>query len=236
MLGQLNHWILIAGTAADALLLLRILQLRLQKTYTFITLAALVTLFFDIVGLWLGLDSRENLYVILYSRFLLLFVFPAAAYDVWEEARPQIEPIRRFAGVRMIGSLAIASLFGLIIAAVTGSEEGRDTLLGTFAIIVWASAATSSLAFLWSVRRLARAQNVALPANTLVWLLYYKLLLAGEVVWCFLLITGEIINATALDSLQLVLNLYEIAVTLWCVWRLRSIASGVPTAPENVSS
>ena len=236
MLGQLNHWIVIAGTAADALLLLRILQLRLQKTYAFITLVALVTFFFDCVGLWLGLDSRENLYVVLYSRFLFLFLFPAAAYDVWEEARPQIEAARRFAAVRMVGSLALASLFGLIIASVASSDESRDTLLGTFAIIVWASAATSSLAFLWSVRRLARAQNVLLRANTLVWLSYYRLLLAGEVIWCFLLITGELMNPTALDTFQLLLNLFEIGIALWCMWRLRGLASGVPTEPENVSS
>jgi hypothetical protein len=234
MLTQLNHWVMIAGTAIDALLLLRILQLRLQRTYLFITLAALLTLFFDVVSLWVGPESRANVNLFIYSRFLYFFVLPAAAYDVWEEAKPQIVAVRKFATQRLIASLTLTSIFGLIIASVASSEE--ESVIGEFAVVVWAAASTASLAFLWSVHRLARAQKTVLPGNTSVWLSYYRLSLAGEVVWCFLLIAVRLFQPVVIDTLNLCLNLYEIGITLWCIWRLRAVATDVPSAPERASS
>jgi hypothetical protein len=235
MLNHLNHWIEFAGTATDALLLLRILQLRLQKTYLFITLASLLTLFFDVATLWPGLNDRASLHIVLYSRFLYLFLYPAAAYDVWEEAKPQIEVPRKFAAVRMVGSLTLTSLFGLILAILAGSE-GSDIALGTFAVIVWAASATASLAFLWSVRRLASAHSIPIGGNTSVWRAYYQFLMAGEVGACFLLIVARALNQTAFGTFQFLLNAYEILIALWCVWRLRGIPSDVPSAPENANS
>ncbi len=236
MLTQVNHWIEVAGAAVDALLLLRILQLRLYRTYLFITLASVIGLFFDSVGLWLGTDSHESVRVFLYSRFLYAFIFPAAAYDVWEEVKTQIARIRKFAMFRLVASLTLAAIFGLIIAGFAGNEEsGSETLVGTFAIILWAAASTASLAFLWSLHRLARAQKIALPNNTAVWLLFYQLSLAGEVVACFLIIIGAQFNTFVTNALDLALNLYGILITLWCIWKLRALVSDVPSAPENAS-
>ncbi|MDQ2839663.1 MAG: hypothetical protein M3Y72_01210 [Acidobacteriota bacterium] len=235
MLTQVNHWIEIAGVAVDALLLLRILQLRLYRIYLFITLACVVGLFFDSVGLWLG-DSHESVRVFLYSRFLYAFIFPAASYDVWEEVKTQIARIRRLAMFRLVASLTLAAIFGLIIAGFAGNEEnGSETLVDTFAVILWAAASTASLAFLWSLHRLARAQKVTLPNNTAVWLLFYQLSLAGEVADCFFIIIGAQFNTFVTDTLNISLNLYGILITLWCIWKLRALPSDVPSAPENAS-
>ncbi len=236
MLTQVNHWIEAAGVAIDALLLLRILQLRLHRTYLFITLACVVGLFFDSVGLWLGTDSRESVRVFLYSRFLYAFLFPAASYDVWEEVKTQIGRIRKFATFRLVASLTLTAILGLIIAEFASNEEnGSETFVGTFAIILWAAATTASLAFLWSLHRLARAQKIALPNNTAVWLLYYQLSLAGEIIACFLIIIGAQFNGFVTNALDISLNLYGVFITIWCIWKLRALASDVPSAPENAS-
>ncbi len=236
MLSQVNHWIEIAGVAIDVLLLFRILQLKLHRVYLFITLASVLSLFFDSVGLWLGTDSRESLRVFLYSRFLYAFLFPAAAYDVWEEVKSQIARIRKFATFRLVSSLLLAAILGLIISSFAGSDEaGSETLVGTFALIIWAAASTASLAFLWSMHRLVRAQNVALPNNTAVWLLYFQLSMAGEVAACFFIIIDQQFSAFVTNTLSISLNLYGIFITIWCVWKLRALASDVPSARENAS-
>jgi hypothetical protein len=236
MLTQVNHGIEVAAIAVDALLLLRILQLRLYRTYLFITLACVVGLFFDSVGLWLGTDSRESVRVFLYSRFLYAFIFPAASYDVWEEVKTHIARIRKLALFRLVASLTLTAILGLIIAGLSGNEEnGNETFVGTFAIILWAAASTASLAFLWSLHRLTRAQKMVLPNNTAVWLLYYQLLLAGEVVACFLIIIGAQFNSFVTTAFDISLNLYGVLITLWCIWKLRALASDVPSAPENAS-
>ena len=70
MLDQVTHWIEIASAAVDGLLLLRVLQLKLQRIYVFITLACVLSLFFDGVSIWLGTQSREAGMAFLYSRFV----------------------------------------------------------------------------------------------------------------------------------------------------------------------
>jgi hypothetical protein len=236
MLDHVNYWMDIGGTVVDGLLLLRILQLRLHRIYFFISLAAFLSLFFDGVMIWLGPRSHEFVLVFIYSRFLYAFVFPAAAYDVWEESKSQVANIRRPAAFRLVSSLLIASVLGLVITGFAASDDaGEGVVLGTFAVILWAASTTASLAFLWSVHRLARAKKVELPSNTAVWLLYYQLSLAGEVVACLLLIVDQQFSAFAGAVLDLSLGIYEIAITLWCIWHLRALSSDVPSAHEGAT-
>ncbi len=232
MLGQLNRWIEIASTAVDVLLLLRVLQLKLHRVYVFITLSCVLSVFFDGLMLWFHADSAEFGRIFLYSRFLYAFVLPAAAYDVWEEIKPQIVRIRRFAVFRLASSLILAGILGLIIVGFAGNEDsGSDTLVLTFAIIVWAASSTASLAFLWSVHRLSRAQKVTLPSNTSVWLRFFQLSLAAEVLVCFFVILHPELGAFVNMVVDVVLGIYGIAIALWCVWRLR--ASDSVSAIQN---
>ena len=237
MLNQFTHWIEIVGTAVDALLLLRVLLLKLQRTYFFITLACVLTLFFDGASLWLGPQSRESIRVFFYSRFLYAFIFPAAAYDVWEEIRTQVGRIRKLAMIRMVSSLVLASILGLVIAEFAGDDQGGDqTLIATFALILWTASCTASLAFLWSVHRATKSQKIQLAGNTSVWLLFYQLSLAEEVVACFLIIAGQQLNTFVASAVDISLGLYGIFIALWCVWRLRALPSDAPPAPERASS
>jgi hypothetical protein len=71
MVSQLNHWIEIAGSAVDALLLFRVLQLKLYRVYVFITLSCVLAVFFDGLMLWFHSDSREFARILIYSRLSL---------------------------------------------------------------------------------------------------------------------------------------------------------------------
>lgn len=236
MLDQVNYWMDIAATAIDGLLLLRILQLRLHRIYFFITLAAFLSLFFDGVMLWLGPRSHEFVLVFIYSRFLYAFVFPAAAYDVWEESKSLVGNIRRPAAFRLVSSLLIASILGLVITGFAATEDAEQgAVLGTFAVILWAASTTASLAFLWSVHRLARARKIELPSNTAVWLLFYQLSLAAEVVACVLMIVDQQFSPFVSTLLDVSLGLYSIVITVWCVWHLRAQSSDLPSAQEGAT-
>lgn len=236
MLEQAEHWLEIAGTAFDGLLLLRVLQLRLHRVYAFLTLACGLAFFFDCVALWLGNDSPENVRVFLYSRFLYLFIYPLVAWDVFEQVGHQIGKLRRMAMGRLLSGLILTSVLGLLIA---GSTEGGDAptgsaLVGTVAVILWAGASTASLAFLLTVHRVLKAQKLELPNNTFVWMRYFELSLLAEVINCFSsLMISFVKSPQGIQIINLSFLCYEITITAWCLLRLRIIPSDVPSASEQ---
>lgn len=233
---EVNHWIEILGTAVDLALLLRIGQLKLYRTYFFITLVCILNVFFDGVALWLGSSSAEFARVFFYSRFLYAFVFPMAAYDVWEEVKSHVGRIRKLAMFRLISSLLVAAIFGLIIGVFASDDAaGASSAENTFAVILWAASSTASLGFLWSMHRLTRAQKVELVGNTPVWLLFFELSFVGEVVGCFLVIVGQLLKNVIAVALDTSLSLFGLLITVWCIWKLKAPVSDVPTAPEKAS-
>lgn len=236
ILSQVNHWLDFAATAIDLLLLLRVLTLKLHKTYFFIALACLLTVFFDGVALWLGVESQENSRVFLYSRFLYAFVYPVAAWDVFEEFTLHLAKLRRLAISRTITSLVLITLFGLALSAflASGSDADDSTFIKTLAVFVWTGSAAASLSFLWVMHKEMRAQKLSPPRNTFVWLVFYELILLGEIVNCFLLQIAGIFNRLAGEILTLTLLSYGMAVTLWCAIKLRSLRSEAPSEPASV--
>jgi hypothetical protein len=238
ILSQVNHWFDFAATAIDLLLLLRVLTLKLHRTYFFIALACLLSVFFDGVALWLGPDSQENFRVFLYSRFLYAFVFPVAAWDVFEEFAPNLAKLRRLAISRTITSLVLITLFGLALSAflASGSEADDSTFIKTLAVFVWTGAAAASLSFLWVMHKELRTQKLAPPRNTSVWLLFYELILLGEIATCFLLQISGIFSQMVAEILMLALMSYGMGVTLWCAIKLRSLHTESPSEPAKVDS
>ncbi|MFL6448004.1 MAG: hypothetical protein ACJ746_09990 [Bryobacteraceae bacterium] len=235
MLEQSTHWLEIAGTALDGLLLFRVLQLRLHRVYAFVTLACGLAVFFDGVALWLGTNSEENLRVFLYSRFLYLFLYPLVAWDVFEQIADQIRKLRRMAMGRLVSALVLTSILGLFIAGAGESgDSSSGSVVGTIAIILWAGASTASLAFLFTVQRILHAQKLELPNNTFVWMRYFELSLLAEVVNCFSSLVFSFVKSTAaVGVINIVFICYEIAITTWCLLRLRMIQSDVPSAPQQ---
>jgi hypothetical protein len=239
ILSQVNHWFDFAATAIDLLLLLRVLTLKLHRTYFFIALACLLSVFFDGVALWLGPDSQENFRVFLYSRFLFAFVFPVAAWDVFEEFTPHLAKLRHLAISRTITSLVLITLFGLALSAflASGSDAADDSIfIKTLAIFVWTGSAAASLSFLWVMHKEMRAQKLSPPRNTFVWLLFYELILLGEIANCFLLQIAGIFSQVVAEILMLVLLTYGMGVTIWCVIKLRALHPEAPSEPAKADS
>ena len=238
MLDQVNHWMQLAATAADCLLLLRILTLRLYRTYSFVTLAAVLAVFFDAVLLWLGQESREFTRVFLYSRFLYAFVFPAVAYDVFEEAKGQVAKFRRLGIQRLISSIILAAIFGFIVAGFAGTEQEHqaDATLATVALVVWAASSTASVAFLWSMRRVIRIQKIEMPRNTSVLVVFYGLAFSIEVLSCLYAIAGPLLNTAVSGIIELTVNIFGIAITAWCILKLRAMPSDMQSEPQNARS
>lgn len=237
MLSQANHWIDIAAAVIDALLLCRVLFLRLHRVYAFITLACLLDLFFDVVLLWLGTGSPESARVFLYSRFIYAFLFPAIAWDVFEEIKPQISKLRRLAMIRLISGLLLAAIFGLLVSAFADYEASAGaSRVGAIAVVLWAASATASLAFLWTLHRGLRAQKIDRPNNTQVWLVFYELSFIGEVLVCFFSITAPLLHPGVVAILEMVFSAYGIAITGWCIVRLKALPSDVSSAPEKAKS
>lgn len=224
MLSQINYWLQVAGTVVDALLLLRILTLRLQKTYLFITLACTLTLLFDAALLRYGHDPEVWQRVFLYTRFLDVIVFPLLVWDVFEEIKGRVAKIRRLAMWRLLSGILFTTLLSLVLIAFAEPEGSDGSMLPTLAFILWAGSSTASLAFLITMHRVLRAQPLPLPNNTAVWLRYYELELASEVLYCFWLIVVQLLkSATIADSIGLAFGVFAIGITLWCTWRLKRI-------------
>jgi uncharacterized membrane protein len=236
MLDQVIHWLDIAGTAVDALLLLRVLQLRLHRVYLFITLACVLSLFFDGVQLWLGATSDENQRVFVYSRFLYAFLYPVVAWDVFEEMKGQISQMRRIAIGRLISGLFFAALFGFIVTLFISADQEQPTLSATLAIILWAGSCTASLAFLWSLQRALKAQQLARPNNTFVWMTFYQLTLIAEILACFGGVVTSFLNATSQGVLNISLLTYGILITVWCAAKLKRVPSDVSTTANADAS
>src|SRR5579875_1280869 len=115
MLEQTTYWFNIVGTAVDALLLARVLLLKLQRVYTYVTLACVLVLLFDIVDIWLWSDPEAGRRVFLYSRFVFIVVYPLVGWDVFEEVKSHIANLRRLAISRLISGWFFATSFGLLI-------------------------------------------------------------------------------------------------------------------------
>ena len=113
-------------------------------------------------------------------------------------------------------------------------SASSDGAVGMLAIILWAGVSAASLAFLFTVQRILRVQSVELPNNTFVWMRYFELSFLAEVVNCFSSILFSFVKSTAtINVLNIVFICYGIAITAWCLLRLRMIQSNVPSAPQQ---
>jgi hypothetical protein len=241
MLTQLDHWLEYAAAAMDAALLLRVFTLRLQRTYVFLTLACALAVLFDVAILSLTRDSPERMRVEVYSSLLVAFVFPLAAWDVFEEIASSMAAMRRAAILRTLASLLMVTFFGLVLASPSFHAEDPTNLafLLTLTVIVSTGSATGCLTFFWAMRRAMRAQKIALPHNTFVWMVFYALLMGGQIVtWMLLLLVDALaLSASAFATfINIAMDTFSVAITVWCAIRLRALPKDVPSATLNEQS
>jgi hypothetical protein len=237
MLNETIHWMQIVGTVADGLLLWRVLALKLHRVYAFIALYCVLELFFDVAGWWLGWQSDESARVYFYSRFLYAVLFPAMAWDVFEEIKSQIAKLRRLPAARLISGLFVTGVFACLMFATLEDKDlnGRSGLVDLVGVFLWAGSCSASLVFVWTLYRAARAQKLELPNNTSVWLIFFMLTLVGAILECGVLLFGFKLNTQQQHIVTLVFLSFDLALTAWCILRLKAVPSHGTATPENVS-
>jgi len=227
----------------DLVLMVRILALKLRRTYIFITLFALMGLFYDALALIMGIDSPDFRTVGILSKLIYAIVFPLATWDLFEEAKLTVDKVRKMAMSRMLTSLLLISLWGLLIAAFTGTDEGpQSQYLMRVALIVWTGSIAASIAFLWVMRKGIKLNQWELPWNTVIWYRFFGLLLITEAISCALGLTLQFIHTSSPDLAEqiaqvgdVVLGAFGILITAWCVYKLRAIPSDASNVPVDVS-
>lgn len=227
MLNQAIHWIQMAGTVVDGLLLLRVLQLKLHRTYVFLTLFCAVEFFFDVASWVLGWDSRAVEHIFFYSQFLYAILFPLMAWDVFEEMPKPILRLRRALGPRLITGIFVSAIFGLLVYGTFDVNDGNGALAITemTGMVVWTGSTSASLAFVWSLYRLLRRQQIGTPHNTTIWTKFYLLSLLSSILYlAFLFFTASLSDAQR-SSVAMAFLLFDVGLTVWCIARLRAMPS-----------
>ena len=242
MLTQINHWMEYANAVIDAFLLLRVLALRLQRTYLFLTLACLLNVFFDVIELSIAHTSPEGERTLVYSNLLLAFVFPLAAWDVFEEIPPALMAFRRSAMLRALTSILMVSFFGLLVAlpAFNADNPMDIPFLFRLMVVVSTGSATGCLTFFWVMRKAFRVQKIPFPHNTFVWMMFYGLTLASQIVIWFIVFVEEALGQPSTgvvgEITETIAALYGITITIWCGWKLKALPKDIPSASLNEPS
>jgi hypothetical protein len=233
MLNQVNHWMEYAVAGVDLVLLLRVLGLRLQRTYMFLTLACTLAVIFDVANL---LYAERSPRVQIYSELFLACVFPLAAWDIFEEIATSVAALRRLAMLRTLASFIIISFFGLVWLSSLSENDDPTGLAFPLALtlIVSTASAAGCLGFLWIMHRGLQIQKIQARKNTSVWMIFFALLMAGQLVWWFVLMAGDFLSQPARERLApiatVVVNFYGIVITLWCAAKLGGLPKDLSTA------
>lgn len=233
ILSQLNHWIEYAAGAVDLILLLRVLSLRLQRTYMFLTLACTLAVIFDAANMLYG-DKAPLVQI--YSELFLACVFPLAAWDIFEEIASAVGTLRRLAMLRTLASFIIITFFGMIWLSSLPTNEDPSGLAFPLALtlIVSTASAAGCLGFLWIMHRGMQLHKTPTRNNTHVWMLFFGLLMAGQLASWFVMMTEEFLSPAARESVSpianMVLNFYGIVITIWCAFKLKGLPKDVSTS------
>jgi uncharacterized membrane protein len=209
------------------------LGLRLQRTYLFLTLAAALAVMFDVANL---LYAETSPRVQIYSELFLGCIFPLAAWDIFEEVAQAVRALRRLAMLRTLASFIIISFFGLIwLSSMSDSDDPTGLAFPlALAMIVSTASAAGCLGFLWIMHRGAQLQKIPLRKNTLVWMLFFALLMVGQLASWFVFMLEEFLSQPVRDSMSpianVVLNCYGMGITLWCAAKLRGLPKDLSTS------
>jgi len=237
MLNQAIHWMQIVGTATDALLLWRVLALKLHRVYVFIALYCVLELFFDVAAWSLGWQSDESTKIYFYSRFLYAALFPAMAWDVFEEVKSQVTKLRRLPAARLVSGLFVTAIFACLMFATVEDKDfnGSSGLVDLVGVFLWAGSCSACLVFVWTLYGAIRTQKIELPRNTSVWLIFFMLTLALAILECGVILFLFKLSSVQQDILTLVFLSFNLGLTAWCIIRLKAVPSHGTAAPEKVS-
>ena len=237
MLKHAIEWLQMVVTVVEGLLLLRVLSLKLHRVYAFITLYCVLNLFFDAVSWYLGWDAPETGRIFIYSLFLFAVLYPFTAWDVFEESKALVAKLRRLQMIRLASGLFITCLCALLVGLTIepADASGNSLLLPFVGVFLVTGSASACAAFLWFMYRFTRTNKITLAHNTIIWIVFFILALSLQIVDCMAELIRSLIPPLAADVTGVVLLSLELPVLAWCILRLKTIPSDVPSAPEKAS-
>jgi hypothetical protein len=235
MFDQVVQWMEMAGTVAEGLLVLRIVGLKLYRIYTFVTLFCVLNLFFDAVSWWAGWKSQETERLVTWSLFLFAALAPFAVWEVFEEVKAQAFKLMRLQAIRLVSGLLMTAICGFVLAAFFDMKDaqGNSLLTDALSVMFWTGSAAACLTFLWLTYGMIRAQKIEPPHNTFVWRTFLLLYLALSILESIFLFMRALIGATASNVVEIAMLAFDLALTCWCILRLKAVPSHVPSAPER---
>lgn len=224
-------------TVMEGLLLARVIALKLHRTYAFITLYCVVSVFFDGVSWYLGWQAKESERIFIYSLFFFTVLYPLVVWDIFEESKAQVAKLRRLQAVRLVSGLFLTGICALLLGLnlETTDPKGNSTLAAFLGIFLLTGSASASAAFIWVVRRFVRSQKIVIAHNTWIWMVFFFLVFSLAILDCMGTIARAYIPAVAGDILALLLLLMSFLLLAWCILRLKAVPSDVPSPRENAS-
>ncbi len=132
----------------------------------------------------------------IYTEMFAACLFPLAAWDVFEEIGSAVSPLRRLAMLRTLASFIIISFFGLAWLSSFTEKDDPTGLAFPLALTMIVSTASSAgcLGFLWIMHRGMQLQKIPAKRNTLVWMTFFALLMAGQLLSWFVLMAGGVLE------------------------------------------
>ena len=235
MLLQIIHWTNMAGTVLEGLLLLRVLTLRLQRMYAFVTLYWASSLIFDGAAWAFGWESAATSRLTAYTLFVSALIFPLVAWDVFEEMKPAITQLRLQQASRLVSGMFLTLLLTAIWFALSGDEAEKDPdgLLTSCGVLLWFGAACVSSMFVWSLRHLARKQQLVVPRNTSVWTTVFLLLMWAVIADALAAMTAVYAGQNAVQVITLAIDIVQSAAMAWALLRVRAIPSQTSPEPQE---
>jgi hypothetical protein len=238
MLNQVIHWLQMSGTVLEGLLLARILFLKLQRVYLWVTLYWAINLLVDVSAWTVGFESQEALRLFFYTRFVFAVLYPLAAWDVFEEISKQIAKLRKVHSMRLLSSLLTTAIFGFIASMLIDDQESLSiprpvAFMGAF---LWLGSASACLLFTWNVRRAVRKQQLTMPHNTSVWAIFFLLTFVRAILDCGMLFAQPLFAPRIFDGIEIVFSSFDLGLAVWCLLKLRALPSDAASLPARAAS
>lgn len=230
---QVTHWVDVASAVVDGLLLLRFLQLRFFSVYTFAVLFASVNVIFDAVSLATPANSELGARLFLFSKLVVLFVFPLAAWESLDLSPPPVLRLRQMYSVQLGGSFIVMFVVAFLLTFLSATDNATTIdLWGQVGFFSWPVSALLSFIFLWKMRAALNSQKLEIPPNGRVLSKFFRWVFAIELLsWLALVTTSGLNRQTPLDILAVCLNCAGMGISMWCIFRLKSLT--VSTVPES---
>lgn len=235
MLSHAIDWMQMATTVVEAVLLVRVVALKLYRIYAFITLYCVLNVLFDAVSWYVGWQSAGAANIFIYSLFFFAVLYPFAAWDAFEESKALLGKLRRMQTVRMASGLFLTAICALVVVLVAQptDEQGNSSVAAFLGVFLLTGAASAGAAFLWFLYRFTRAQKIAIAHNTFVWTIFFIAAFLLAILDCLETIIRGLIPAVAGDIAGVVLLTLDLGLLAWCIISLKAAPSDVAQAGEK---